>query len=197
MCSLVGQPQEGHLVITPSAWCHGSVHFNPYGGAAADLAAALVNTDPRATPDELRDVLREHGYKPVGALDEAGTAELFAWFRRLEAVFASADRDERVRMLNALLAQSATQPYISQHDDRAPHLHFAPETAPTVERVRAYTAAGLAHVLCQDHERMGRCAREGCGVVYVDTSRNGRRRYCTTKCANRVHVAEHRERQAG
>lgn len=172
------------------------MHFNPYGGAAAELAAALVNTDPASTPERLLDVLRDHQYKPVGTLDAAGTAELFAWIRRLEAVFASTDLQDRVRTLNALLAESATQPYISQHDGRAPHLHFAPETAPTVDRVRAYTAAGLAHALCQEDTRLGRCAREGCGVVYVDTSRNGRRRYCTTKCANRVHVAEHRERQA-
>ena len=173
------------------------MHFNPYGGAAADLAAALVNTDPAATPEQLLDLLREHAYKPVGTLDEEGAVELLAWIRLLEEVFVATDRDHRVRILNALLAASATQPYISQHDGRAPHLHFAPETAPTVERVRAYTAAGLAHVLCQDNDRIGSCAREGCGVVYVDTSRNGRRRYCSTRCANRVYVADHRERQAG
>ncbi|MGY4099847.1 CGNR zinc finger domain-containing protein [Nocardia sp. R16R-3T] len=35
-------------------------------------------------------------------------------------------------------------------------------------------------------------ARQGCGSVFVDTSRNGRRRFCSTRCSNRVHVAQHR-----
>ncbi|MDP9841773.1 CGNR zinc finger domain-containing protein [Streptosporangium lutulentum] len=36
--------------------------------------------------------------------------------------------------------------------------------------------------------------RPGCGMAYVDTSRNGRRRFRTTRCANRVYVADHRSR---
>ncbi|MEO3867710.1 CGNR zinc finger domain-containing protein [Nonomuraea sp. B12E4] len=34
-----------------------------------------------------------------------------------------------------------------------------------------------------------------CQVVYVDTSRNGRRRFCSPGCANRVNVAAHRARR--
>ena len=63
--------------------------------------------------------------------------------------------------------------------------------------MKAYTASGLAHAFCQDPGRLGRCDRDGREIVDVDTSRNGRRRYCSTRCANRVYVAEHRERQAG
>lgn len=171
------------------------MHFNPYGGTAAQLAAALVNAAPDSTADDLVAVLREQRYKPVGALGEAEARRLSAWARRLEPVFAGTV--DRVAHLNALLAETAARPYISVHDDRPPHLHFAPETASTLVRVRAFTAAGLAHVVCEEPDRLGRCGREGCGVVYVDTSRNGRRRYCTTRCANRLQVARHRERRAG
>jgi predicted RNA-binding Zn ribbon-like protein len=168
------------------------VHFNPYGGTAAELAAALVNARSDSTADQLLTLLRAHDYRPVGDLTDEGATELLAWARRLEPVFT--DSTGRVERVNALLAEAATKPYISTHDDRAPHLHFAPEHAPTPVRIRAFTAAGLAHAVCDDPDRLGRCARGGCGVVYVDTSRNGRRRYCTTRCANRVHVARHRGR---
>ncbi|QFZ20056.1 CGNR zinc finger domain-containing protein [Saccharothrix syringae] len=168
------------------------MHFNPYGGAAAALAAALVNADPRATPEDLTRLLREHDYKPLTGLDAAQARELTDWAARLSPVFDH--RPDRVDLLNALLAETATKPYVSTHDGRAPHLHFAPEDAPAPHRVRAFTAAGLAHAVCEDPTRLGRCARPGCRTVYVDTSRNGRRRYCTTRCANRVHVADHRRR---
>ncbi|MEU4803777.1 CGNR zinc finger domain-containing protein [Actinosynnema sp. NPDC023587] len=170
------------------------MHFNPYGGTAAQLAAALVNAAPSATPEDLVAVLRAQRYKPVGTLTAAEAGRLSAWARRLEPVFAGGI--DRVAHLNALLAETAARPYISIHDDRPPHLHFAPETASTLVRVRAFTAAGLAHVVCEEPDRLGRCGREGCGTVYVDTSRNGRRRYCTTRCANRLQVARHRERHA-
>ncbi|MBW4722110.1 CGNR zinc finger domain-containing protein [Saccharothrix obliqua] len=168
------------------------MHFNPYGGAAAELAAALVNADPRSTAADLAALLRAQGYRPVGVLTDTHAAELTSWARRLAPVFTG--EVDRVAHVNVLLAETAARPYISVHDDRPPHLHFAPETAPTVERVRAFTAAGLAHLVCEDPARLGHCARPGCAVVYVDTSRNARRRYCTARCANREQVARHRHR---
>jgi predicted RNA-binding Zn ribbon-like protein len=97
-------------------------------------------------------------------------------------------------MVNGLLADSACQPYVSRHDGQPAHLHYASEQAGQARRIQAYTAGGLAHLLCEDAGRMGVCAREDCAVVFVDTSRNGRRRYCSTRCATRVHVADHRAR---
>ncbi|MFI7665489.1 CGNR zinc finger domain-containing protein [Nocardia sp. NPDC049526] len=165
------------------------MHFNPYGGAAAELAARLVNADPR---QDLLQLLADSGYQPLGVLNTRQTAELRRWIARLDEVFT----EPSVDLLNALLAETTSQPYISTHDGRAPHLHYAREDAPTDERVKAYTAAGLAELFCEDPGRIGRCAREGCGVVFVDTSRNGRRRYCSTRCSTRVHVAEHRTRRS-
>jgi predicted RNA-binding Zn ribbon-like protein len=172
------------------------VHFNPYGGLAAELAAALVNLGPKVTAGQVRDLLRAHDYRPLGAVSEAEVTGIRQWSARLAAVFGEPDADRRVELANALLADAAAQPHISRHDGRAPHLHFAREDAPLVDRLRAYTAAGVAHAVCQDGHRLGRCGRADCGVVYVDTSRNGRRRFCSTRCANRVHVADHRSRYA-
>jgi len=168
------------------------VHFNPYGGRAAELAVALVN----AAAVDTAAVLAEYG--AYGSdLTERQAAELRDWARRLSAVFEDAPLPHRVDLVNALLADSASRPYVSCHDGRAPHLHYADEQAGTVARVKAFTAAGLAVALCEDPGRLGRCERPGCAVVFVDTSRNGRRRFCSTRCANRWHVAGHRRRAAG
>ena len=42
--------------------------------------------------------------------------------------------------------------------------------------------------------RLRGCSRPGCGVVFIDTSRNGRRHFCSVRCANQVNVANHRLR---
>ncbi|MGI5499549.1 CGNR zinc finger domain-containing protein [Lentzea sp. CA-135723] len=165
------------------------MHFNPYGGAAAELAARLVNADPS---HPLLDVLKASDYKPLGSLDAQQERDVRDWIEQLRQVF----REPTIALLNDLLAQSSTTHYISTHDDRGPHLHYAREDAPTQVRVKAYTAAGMAALFCEDAGRIGWCGREGCDTVFVDTSRNGKRRFCSTRCANRVAVANHRSRQS-
>ncbi|WP_409491496.1 CGNR zinc finger domain-containing protein [Amycolatopsis sp. cmx-11-12] len=169
------------------------MHFNPYGGAAAQIAAELVNLGDTAGPAELTAIFKDR--MTVAAVQEHEAAEIVAWTRRLRRVF-EADPAERVDLVNALLFDSASKPYISTHDGKAPHLHYVDAQAGTVPRVHAYTAGGLAHLVCDAPDRFGVCSREGCETVYVDVSRNGRRRFCSTRCATRVHVADHRTRQA-
>ncbi|WP_327151771.1 CGNR zinc finger domain-containing protein [Nocardia sp. NBC_01329] len=165
------------------------MHFNPYGGLAAELAARLVN----AVPDQdLTALLTDAGYEPIDTINPRQTAELRRWTTRLEATF----REPGVEPINALLAETTSRPYISTHGGRAPHLHYAAEDAPIDERVKAYTAAGLAELFCAAPGRIGQCRRADCPLVFVDTSRNGRRRFCSERCANRVNVARHRARTA-
>jgi len=42
--------------------------------------------------------------------------------------------------------------------------------------------------------RLRVCSRAGCCAVFIDTSRNGRRHFCSVRCANQVNVAKHRLR---
>ncbi|APU14798.1 MULTISPECIES: CGNR zinc finger domain-containing protein [Actinoalloteichus] len=172
------------------------MYFNPYGGLAAEMAAALVNLGPDASPDDLYELLVTHDYLPRQRPTPQQTGRLLDWAARLRPMFDETDLDRQVDRVNELLAESAARPYVSQHHGRTPHLHFADEQRPLEERLRAYTAAGLATAICQDATRLGSCARDGCEVVYVDSSRNGRRRFCSTRCANRVYVADHRRRHA-
>jgi predicted RNA-binding Zn ribbon-like protein len=48
----------------------------------------------------------------------------------------------------------------------------------------------------ESHDRLGVCTAPRCDRVYVDTSRNGTRRYCSTSCQNRVKTAAFRARLA-
>lgn len=178
----------------PPAWCNESVHFNPYGGAAAQVAAALVNLGPAPAARTLETV-RAAGMS-LDALADADANTIGAWTVRLREVFAEPAADARVELVNGLLADSACRPHVSRHDGKPAHLHYASEHAGAARRVQAYTAGGLAHLVCEDPSRIGMCTNEGCGVVFVDTSRNGRRRFCSTRCATRAHVADHRRRAA-
>jgi hypothetical protein len=169
--------------------------FNTYGGNGAALSAALVNaTDLR--PEPLAALLAEHGMVRT-ALTPAEAVEVAAWARRLAPVFGEPVRDKQIGLVNDLLAITAAKPHISAHDGYEPHLHFYSVEADIVSRAKDTTSGGLAMAICfSDGRRLGRCDRRGCETVYVDTSRNGRRRFCSLACANRVNVAAHRARSA-
>jgi predicted RNA-binding Zn ribbon-like protein len=61
----------------------------------------------------------------------------------------------------------------------------------------APVAEAAARLLLEaDPTRLRRCAAEGCGLWFLDTSRNGRRRWCSmARCGNRAKVAAHYRRQ--
>jgi Conserved protein containing a Zn-ribbon-like motif, possibly RNA-binding len=171
------------------------MQFNAYGGNGAALAAELVNARDHR-PGPLAELLTRHDItRPE--LTEAQALRLRDWARLLDPVFGEADLDRQVALINDLLDRAASRPRVSTHDGLPPHLHYFSARAGVVARVRAVTAGGLAMAVCfSDGRRLGRCERPGCGVVYVDTSRNGRRRFCSLRCANRVNVAAHRARIA-
>ncbi|WP_214317339.1 CGNR zinc finger domain-containing protein [Nonomuraea sediminis] len=169
------------------------MHFNAYGGNGAALAAALVNlTD--FSPESLEPVLSANGMlRP--ACTPAQAEVLRDWARRLDPVFGELDQDRQIQLINDLLDVTASKPYVSAHDGKEPHLHFFSIDADIVARAKDTTAGGLAMAISfSDGKRLGRCDRPGCETVYVDTSRNGRRRFCSLNCANRVNVAAHRAR---
>ncbi|MEU5896491.1 MULTISPECIES: CGNR zinc finger domain-containing protein [unclassified Streptomyces] len=177
------------------------MQFDHYGGEAARLAADLVNLTeappphlrPHPHPEDLEPLLAAHGVVHH-ALSTAQAESLREWSRRLAACFGRQDLDERCDTVNSLLADASSSPRISLHDGQ-PHLHYSASGADPAAHIRAITAAGLAHVICSaDAERLGRCARHGCALAFVDTSRNGRRTYCSVRCANNDAVARHRER---
>jgi hypothetical protein len=169
------------------------MHFNTYGGNGAELAAALVNASDYS-PRAVQEMLSANSMWRTTVTREQA-AGLRAWARRLDPVFGEPDLDAQVKLINELLDITASKPHISTHDGLEPHLHFFSVEADIVSRAKDTTAGGLAMAVCfSDGRRLGRCDRDGCEIVYVDTSRNGRRRFCSLTCANRVNVAAHRAR---
>ncbi len=170
------------------------MQFNTYTVAGAHVAAWLVN-HPAPGPAALTGELRRHEvHEPAATAAEA--AELQGWTARLGAVFAAAAVTDKAGLADALLVAAGCRPRLVSHGDGKPfHLHFAPAESGLAARVRALTAAGLAHVIdAGGGSRLRACDRPGCGVAFLDTSRNGRRHFCSVRCANQVNVANHRRR---
>lgn len=172
------------------------MQFDHYGGEAAQLAADLVNSPARWAPEELEPLLVRHGMAP-GLPDTAEIEAAWVWRERLAPCFGPQPLEQRCATVNALLEEAASRPYISLHKG-PPHLHYAAESAGRSARLRAVTATGLSYVVCfASADRLGRCQRAECAQVFVDTSRNGRRSYCSLRCANTDAVRRHRAQQRG
>jgi predicted RNA-binding Zn ribbon-like protein len=170
------------------------VHFNTYTVAGAFIAAWMVN-HPDAGPAALTAELRRRDvHEPAATAADA--AALRPWTARLRAVFAADGVAARALLADALLVDADCRPRLVSHADGQPfHFHYAPAEGSLAARVRALTASGLAHVIDGGAgARLRACDRAGCGVAFLDTSRNGRRRFCSVRCANQVNVAAHRQR---
>jgi CGNR zinc finger len=169
------------------------VQFNHYGGTGAFLAAALLNAAD-FSPAGLKPMLTEHEMASR-ILDAAQARALATWVEQVRPVFGEPDPQRQIDVVNRLLGEATTSVRVSMHDGHRPHLHYITGTDDPVARISAAVAGGLAVAICgAGGARLGRCARSDCATVYVDTSRNGRRRFCSLACANRVNVAAHRAR---
>ena len=123
-----------------------------------------------------------------------GPATRYGLWRRLWVALAESEKDVLER-LNELLALARPRPYATDHDGEL-HLHYARADAPVLEQLTTTVAMGLSQVVVQHGwQRLGVCAAEDCDNVYVDTSRNASRRYCSNTCASRSTVAAYRARQ--
>jgi predicted RNA-binding Zn ribbon-like protein len=103
--------------------------------------------------------------------------------------------DEAAGQVNALLVRTGARPELERHDGEPWHLHFHAADRSLPNGWAAGCATGLAVVLGGSrYDRLGVCTGPRCDRVYVDTSRNGTRRYCSTSCQNRVKTAAFRAR---
>jgi predicted RNA-binding Zn ribbon-like protein len=119
--------------------------------------------------------------------------------RRLRDVFehgVAGRGADAVAELNGLLEAFPVQPRISGHDAADWHMHVTSRGASVSAEYLAGAAWGLSVWLCEHGSaRFGICADERCGNVYLDTSSNNCRRFCSERCATRSHVAAHRARK--
>jgi predicted RNA-binding Zn ribbon-like protein len=171
------------------------VDFDAYARTAVDL----VNADLDGL-DALRDLFVDGDNRWMrDEVAERDVAVFRRAQRRLRQVFAhgTGGRDtEAVAELNALLSAFPVQPRISGHDAGDWHMHVTSRGASVSTEYLAGAAWGLSVWLCEyGSARFGICADERCRNVYLDTSSNNCRRFCSERCATRSHVAAHRARK--
>jgi predicted RNA-binding Zn ribbon-like protein len=188
------------------------VNFTSHVDTVVAVAVSLVNTltsgESRgreyivpAGPDLERaatEALRT-GLPAARALTASEALDLAATAADLRAVFDAVEAgavDAAAGLLNALLANTGARPQLDRHDGEPWHLHFHGRTDRVAQGWAAGCATGLAVVLGTElYNRLGVCTAPRCDRVYVDVSRNGTRRFCSTSCQNRVKAAAFRARQ--
>jgi predicted RNA-binding Zn ribbon-like protein len=173
------------------------VEYDTYSAEALQLAVDLANTDvaSRADVEEYLRVNDEWFVNRDATLLDADLASIAGLSRHIRAVVESTTDDEAVTRLNTLLECCSPEPRVTNHDGSL-HLHYSPDTATLVDQLGATVAMGMAQVVCRyGRERLGICAAEDCADVFVDTSRNRSRRYCSETCASRTTVSAYRARQ--
>jgi hypothetical protein len=186
------------------------VEFNSHTDVVVRMAVALVNllTEgeergrvylPPAGAEraaELSTLFELVGSKTV--VTEAEAAEFGGVAAELRAVFtaiAAEDIDDAAHQVNGMLKATGAHPLLERHDGETWHIHF--HSAGEHSRVSGWAAGcatGLAIVVGgEHHDRLGVCTAPHCDRVYLDTSRNGSKRFCSTACQNRVKAAAFRE----
>lgn len=118
---------------------------------------------------------------------------------RLRPVFEASERGDRaatVDGLNELLEGHPITPRIFEHEPGRLRLHVANKASSVADLLISETLLGLANLVCDlGPARLGVCSAERCEQVYVDTSPNQSRRYCSDRCSSRANVAAYRARQ--
>ena len=165
----------------------------------AELAVRLVNTsslgheggDQLTTLDGLRALVadREHLNHGISRVDLEALRQLRTEFRAFFIACSLGDGADAAARLNELLIQNPVHPQLSGHDGQAWHVHYT-ESGSMSDKYAAGAAMGLAVRLTElGLDRFGLCQATPCQGVFIDTTLEGTRRYCSRRCADRASLA--------
>jgi predicted RNA-binding Zn ribbon-like protein len=186
--------------------------FDSHVLTLVDVASRLVNqltpglrgghevSAPRGTHriEAVADALAGNGRRaPHVTARQASTLERYAVRMRLvfEATEAG-DLTEAARVLNRLLEATGARPQLDPLATGGYHVHFHGSTDGLATGWGAGCATGLALAIGTDLAgRLGVCSANRCDRVYVDTSKNAQRRFCSTACQNRTKTRAYRDRK--
>jgi predicted RNA-binding Zn ribbon-like protein len=185
------------------------VDFTSHTDAVVAVAVELVNAltpgeaygrpheppDDRSLPAAVAAALSagRSEVRQVSLGDAAAFRPVASAIRSVFDAAASGQTDAAAQLVNDMLAQSGARPRLEQHDGQPWHLHFHGAEDSLVTGWAAGCATGLAVVLGgESRGRLGVCSAPSCDRVFVDTSRNATRRFCSTACQNRVKAASFR-----
>lgn len=190
----------------------GQVTFDSHILSVLEVTARLVNGltpghdggRPVTAPSEdelvypVAEALAQDGRRPAVTRTDAEVLRRVALRARVvfDAV-ARHDIDTAAAEVNRLLEATATRPRLDHQEGEGWSVHFHGSDDTLGPGWSAGCAAGLALALGSDLAgRLGVCDAPECDRVYVDTSKNGTRRFCSSRCQSRVKAAAHRARQA-
>ena len=163
----------------------------------AEQSAALLNAEI-SDVDALRGHLEGREWLHAQCTDR-DCMLLRKFQRELRPVFdagEAGDVEGVVDGLNELMVRHPITPRIAHHDHHDLHLHVATKSASVAELLVGESLLGLATLVCDlGPTRLGVCAEARCDQVFVDTSPNQSRRYCSDRCSSRANVAAYRARQ--
>jgi predicted RNA-binding Zn ribbon-like protein len=144
-------------------------------------------------------VLERDDYRPALTEDQANA--LTALAERVREVFtasSSGDVARAARIVNDLLEEFGAAPRLDPARGGGFTLHFHGRDASIVLGWGAGIAAGLAMAIGSDLAgRLGVCQADPCDRVYIDTSYNLGKRFCSRRCQSRVKAAAHRAKSKG
>jgi len=172
--------------------------YEAYTSPSTELAIDLANVDC-SDPAEVEKFLAVHEEwltpRTRLILRPAEREELATVATMVRAVAAAQDEESVIERLNALLAKSSPHPRVTNHDGRL-HVHYSRDRSNAVEQLTTTVAVGITLlVTAHGWKRLGICSAGDCQDVYVDTSRNQTRRFCSGTCSSRSSVAAYRARQ--
>ncbi|GAA2726328.1 MULTISPECIES: ABATE domain-containing protein [Streptomyces] len=173
------------------------------GRLCLDLLATAQPEERLDSPRRLRAWLLGAGIVPHGTPLEAVDTAWLARFRAARAVLLRVVQDEvdgraadpDLQTVNALAAASPPAPQAGR--DAGGLLVRSLASAVDCDALLGQIARDAVELLTDPaaRGRLRRCAGRSCSLVYLDTSRGHRRRWCSSEvCGNRERVARHRRR---
>lgn len=167
--------------------------FNHDGRDAVRLGVDLANNRP-ANAGVLAERCRTAGaiFDDVTPTDD-DLAIVKSFLDRWAAMVRTDVTEERASALNLLLTTYAAAPRLTNHSNTDWHLHFRDDEVAPGQMIATLVSVGTAlHLAGRGIDRLGECAATECDQLFVDTSRNGRQRYCSPGCGNRAAVRRYR-----
>jgi predicted RNA-binding Zn ribbon-like protein len=163
----------------------------------AEWSAALLNAE-LTDRDSLVAHLADRAWLQPQVTDR-DLVVLRRFVKDLRPAFEASSLDDAqgvVDVLNELLERHPITPRIADHNPDRLHIHVANKAASVADLLIGESLLGLANLVCDvGPTRLGVCAATPCTNVYVDTSPNQSRRYCSDRCSSRANVAAYRARQ--